>query len=368
MVGCRGTGPAPAKTPGAGPVLAVAPETVAVGGTSRPVGGSERPERPLHRYEFERAEMGVPFRVVLYAWNPALAKVAAREALDRVRELNAVFSDYEFDSELSRLNQSAGTGRWVEVSETLWEVLCWSQELAARTEGAFDITVGPAVTLWRRARRIHAMPPPEVLRLAREAVGYQKLRLDPARRRAMLPRPRMKLDLGGVAKGVALDEAMKVLKRRGIRHALISGGGDLLVSEAPPGREAWRIELPPVEEADGPPGRYVRLRHSALATSGDLYQHVVIDGVRYSHIVDPRTCIGLTDQSLVTVIAPTGREADALATAISVLGPEKGLRLAAEREGVEVQILRRPEGRLEWHRSVGFTDWLAPMEEAAVGR
>lgn len=320
--------------------------------------GTSAPERPLHRYEFERPEMGVPFRVVLYAWNPALAKVAATEALDRVRELNGILSDYELDSELSHLRETAGTGQWAPVSDTLWRVLAHSQSLAARTDGAFDVTVGPAVNHWRRARRRHELPAPEALAAARAALGFRKLGLDSASRSVRLEAAGMKLDLGGVAKGFALDEAMQVLKARGIRHALLTGGGDMLMSEPPPGETGWRIELAPLDAPDAPPTRFLRLKNCALATSGDLFQHVEIHGVRYSHIVDPRTGLGLTDHSLVTVIAPTGIQADSLATAVSVLGPEKGLRLIAEESGAEAQVARRPAQRTEVRRSKGFEAWL----------
>ena len=116
-------------------------------------GMAERPERPLHRYEFFRPEMGVPFRIVLYAWNPALAKVSAGEAFERVAALNAVLSDYEYESELSRLSRTSGQGHWVGVSDELWRVLTFAQDLARETDGAFDITAGPVISLWRRARR-----------------------------------------------------------------------------------------------------------------------------------------------------------------------------------------------------------------------
>ncbi|MCP5521979.1 MAG: FAD:protein FMN transferase [Verrucomicrobiales bacterium] len=311
--------------------------------------------------------MGVPFRVVLYAWNPALAKVAATGALDRVRELNGVLSDYELESELSRLRDTAGTGQWVPVSDTLWKVLAWSQSLAARTDGAFDVTVGPAVTLWRRARRRQEFPPADILAAAREAMGYRNLQLDPKRQSVRLEVPHMKLDLGGVAKGFALDEAMQVLKRRGIRHALLTGGGDMLMSEPPPGETGWRIELAPLDAPDAPPTEFLRLKNCALATSGDLFQHVEIDGVRYSHIVDPRTGVGLTDHSLVVVIAPTGLQADSLATTVSVLGPKAGLRLIAREPGVEAQVARRPGERTEVSRSKGFGAWLE-TPDAVMGR
>jgi thiamine biosynthesis lipoprotein len=131
----------------------------------------------------------------------------------------------------------------------------------------------------------------------------------------------MKLDLGGIAKGYAADEALKILKNHGITRALVAAAGDIVVSAPPPEKSGWQIEI------DSPP-KIIPLANSAVSTSGDLFQHVELDGIRYSHIVDPRTGIGLTNQITVTVIAANSTTADALATAVSVLGAEKGRALA----------------------------------------
>src|SRR5437016_7258555 len=116
---------------------------------------------------------------------------------------------------------------------------------------------------------------------------------------------------------------MKVLRSHNVRSALVSGGGDLLVSEPPRGKAGWRIELPALDASNAPPAQFVELRNAALSTSGDLYQRLEIDGKRYSHIVDPHTGIGLTDHSLVTVIAPDGITADSLTKVGSILPPEE---------------------------------------------
>jgi thiamine biosynthesis lipoprotein len=164
----------------------------------------------------------------------------------------------------------------------------------------------------------------------------------------------MRLDLGGIAKGYAVDEALAVLGRMGIRSALVSGGGDLAVSAAPPGQGGWRIEVPSPDTTNGAPTTFVLLKHGALATSGDLFQHLEIDGVRYSHIVDPRTGMGLTDRSQVTVIARDCLTADSLATAVSVLGPPAGLNLIEQTPGAAARILRQPGERLEVVQSRRF--------------
>jgi thiamine biosynthesis lipoprotein len=175
------------------------------------------------------------------------------------------------------------------------------------------------VSLWRKARREERLPDAARLAEAREAVGYKKLELKEKTARLLVPD--MKLDLGGIAKGYAVDEAMKVLKDHGIRHALVAAAGDIAVSQPPPGKPGWQIEI-------ASPSKLVSLSNAAVSTSGDIFQHLEVDGVRYSHIVDPRTGIGITNHLLVSVVARNSTKADALATTISVLGREKGSELA----------------------------------------
>jgi FAD:protein FMN transferase len=309
----------------------------------------------LARHEFGRPEMGMPFRMVLYAENASIAEEAALAAFTRIRELNDIFTDYDAESELSRLSRTSGQGKAVPVSEDLWRVLSRAQTLSAQTDGAFDITVGPYVNLWRRARRDRAMPPAERLDRARASVGYQHMRLNRRNRTVELLAPDMRLDLGGIAKGYAIDEAIRILREHGIGSALVVGGGDMAMSNPPPGRPGWRVEVAPLDVPDAPPARHVLLANRALATSGDVFQHLEIDGVRYSHIVDPRTGIGLTDQSLVTVIARDAFTADSMATAVSVLGPERGLALLTSTRNVEGHIVRRAEETVEVFQTPGFS-------------
>ncbi len=309
---------------------------------------------PLRRFEFSQPQMGLPFRIVLYSVDEASGKAAAGAAFARISQLNGILSDYDADSELSRLSRAAGEERAVKLSDDLWNVLACAQALAQRTGGAFDVTVGPIVIQWRKARRENKLPPPTRLAEARAAVGWEKLRLDPRARTAKLLAPGMRLDLGAIAKGYAVDEAQKVLRARGITRALVAGGGDMAVSDPPPGQSGWRIEVAPLDVTHAPPARFVLLRRRALATSGDVFQHVEIDGVRYSHIVDPRTGLGLTDHSLVTVIARDCMAADSLATAVSVLGPGEGIALVEQTPGAAVHLVRRPGADIELRESRRF--------------
>ena len=321
-----------------------------------------RPTAKLERFEFSRVEMGMAFQIVLYAADTNQAARAATAAFDRVRALNTVFSDYEDASELTLLSRSSGEDQTVPLSPELWDVLKRAQALAERTQGAFDVTVGPYVVLWRRARRQGELPRPDLMELAHGRVGYTKLQLDPVYRTARLAVPRMRLDLGGIAKGYAMDEALRVLDRHGMNRALISGGGDLVAGDPPPGRKAWRIALTALEHPDATPSEHLLVTRRAVATSGDLFQYLEIEGRRYSHIVDPRTGLGLTERRLVTVLAPDSTTADSLATTLSVLGPLPGLDLIAGFPGVHARIQQLDDGAIRTYDSPRFRRWLAPVE------
>lgn len=284
--------------------------------------------------------MGTEFRLILYARDAQRAGRAAAAAFARIAQLDQIMSDYRETSELSALCRRAGSG-WVPVSSDLFRVLVVAQEIAQRTNGAFDVTVGPVVRLWRHARRTGEFPDAERLAKARALVGYAKLQLDARRRAVRLILPGMQLDLGGIAKGYAADEAMKELRRFGIERALVVAGGDIVAGAPPPKAAGWKIEVLPFKPSSGAEIRQLLLSRRAVSTSGDAEQFVEINGVRYSHIVDPRTGIGLISPSSVTVIAPTGTLSDALATAASVLGPQQGSELIDSVAGAAALFLWR---------------------------
>ena len=309
----------------------------------------------LQRFEFTEVHMGMSFKLLFYATDQPAANRASAAAFTRIAELNRILSDYVPQSELSRFSAGSPHSVPVRLSEPLWLVLSRSQELARRSDGAFDVTVGPYVRLWRRARREKQMPTDQRLAEARSAVGHRLLELDAAKKSARLLQPSMRLDLGGIAAGYAVDEALAALKRHGIKSALVDASGDVAVSDPPPGKPGWRIGVAPLT-ADGPASRYLSLANSAVTTAGDAYQFVVLDGKRYSHIVDPRTGLGMTDQSTVVVVAPDCLTADGLDTAVSAMQPAAGLKLVDETPGAAAIILRTNNGMLQTFESSRFKD------------
>lgn len=284
--------------------------------------------------------MGTTFRIVLYAADAATAKKAADAAFARVAEIDNCMSDYKQTSELMLLCKAFATevGEPRKVSDDLFFVLSKAEELSKRSDGAFDVTVGPVVQLWRHARRTQELPDPKEFAAARAKVGYQKVKLDAAKKTVQLTTPGMQLDLGGIAKGFAADEALKLLNTKfGIKSALVGAYGDIACSDPPPGKEFWTVDIAPIAKSQKP--RTLHLANAAVSTSGDLEQFVVIGGVRYSHVLDPKTGLGLTGRRSVTVIAPNGTTADSMTKAVSVLPPEQALKLVEGVPGAAAYIV-----------------------------
>jgi thiamine biosynthesis lipoprotein len=295
----------------------------------------------LQRFEFDQQKMGAGFRIVLYAPSQAAADRAAQAAYARVDELNAILSDYEPDSEINRLSRRTLDGPMAEpvaVSPELFHVLEQSVEVARRTGGAFDVTIGPFARLWRRSRDLAALPTTQRIDEARASVGFQFIKLDPHHRTVQLLAPRMRLDVAGIAIGYIVDETLLTLRHAGVDRALIDAAGDLGMSAPPPGKKGWRIAIQSLMAPNELTGEYVELRDASISTSGDTYRFVEIGGKRYSHIVNPKTGLGLTDRIGVTVIAKDGITSDWLDTAVAVLGREAGSRLVESIPGAAARI------------------------------
>lgn len=275
------------------------------------------------RFEYTERLMGTDFSIVLYSADQKRADQAAKAAFERIRKIERVFSDYADNSEVTRLSKSSGSDTQMPVSDELWPVLLFCQDLSRRSEGAFDITVGPYVLLWRQARHSKTYPKAERLKQAAEFVGYQKLEIGRSLNSVKLTAPRMRLDFGAVAKGYAADQALLVLRAHRITMAMVDAGGDIVLGDPPPGRNGWRIFI-----ESSPDEKGLILSNVGIATSGDRYQVLELDGKRYSHIIDPRTGQPVTTPIQVTVIAPNGQLADSLASTVSVMGVEAGRALA----------------------------------------
>jgi thiamine biosynthesis lipoprotein len=307
-----------------------------------------------HRHEFSRLMMGVQARIVLFHEDVSVGEEAANAAFDRIAGLDAILSDYRVDSEVNRLCEvfKDGSGEAIPVSDDLFEVLARSVEFSrARGGGAFDVTVGPAVALWREARRSRAIPSRAAIDRAMESVGWEKIELDEINHTVRLTAPGMRLDFGGIGKGYACDEALKVLRAFGCPRAMIEMGGDIALGDPPPGQDGWLIyqgysrlngrafdsegeldyRIPEVMRETMAMTHLhgvLRLSNCGVGTSGDRFQFVEIDDTRYSHVIDSRTGWAVSDSNAVTVIGVDATTADALATIAGVLGVEEGEAIA----------------------------------------
>jgi len=280
-------------------------------------------------HEYRQLHLGMEVRLVLHAPSPR-ADSAARAAFARIAALENLLSDWRPNSEVRQLSTHPDSA--VAVSEALFEVTARALAMSRASDGAFDPTVGPLVALWRGARASGRAPSDSAVRAARTSVGWQRVRLDSTSRSITLPRG-TQLDLGGIAKGWILGEAAATLRGLGVSVFLVEAGGDLFLGDAPPARHGWTITV------STPRGdSTLTLRNVAVSTSGPSVQFVEIDGVRYSHVMDPRSGWPLMTPFEVTVLHGDPATADALATTITVLGAEAGARIAAAHGA---QLIRR---------------------------
>jgi FAD:protein FMN transferase len=278
-------------------------------------------------FSFSKPEMGSLFQIKLHADNKDAAQRAADAAFARIEAINQIASDYLPESELNRLNK-APANQPVPISADLFALIEKSIATAQLTDGAFDITCTYAVQNWRRAKRQKKLPTAEQTAHAVAMTDWRALVLDAAKRTVTKTKPGLLLDFGGIGKGYAANEALIVLQQHGITRAIVAASGDLAIGDPPPGKPGWDVALRTFEK----PEESDRLIHLALhncgvSTSGDLHQFLEIDGKRWSHIIDPRTGLGLTRRIACTVIAPTAFDSDALDTPMCILGLEKGLKL-----------------------------------------
>ncbi|MAT12448.1 MAG: hypothetical protein CMM02_15750 [Rhodopirellula sp.] len=307
----------------------------------------------IERLYSETAElMGVEFSISLYAPSETIAREAIHQAFSRITEIESCLSNYQADSEISLLCQAEGP---VKVSDDLWFVLRESMFYWQISGGAFDVTVGRITRLWRRARRQKEFPSRSRIKEEMKFVGGDLLRFDVEKQTVEILKPGLLIDLGAIGKGYAADQALRVLRDLDLGAAVINASGDVLFGEAPPGKQGWPAAIASFPSGEEP--TFLEpLANLALATSGDAYQHLEYQGKRYSHLVDPRTGIPIKGRSSVSVLAVSGLRSDALASAVSVLGPRKGVALIEELAKTEVYIgFQRGLGKpIETNSTAGF--------------
>ncbi len=287
--------------------------------------GCQTSPLPPPAKEIRRAQPLLGTFVVISAigTNSAAVHRAIDLAFDAVREVDALMSLHRADSELVRLNASASDGP-VAVSEELFRVIRFAQEVSRQTDGCFDVTIRPVADLWGFIWKQHRLPTDAELEMALANVGYQHVELDPVRRTVRFNRPGVSIDLGGIAKGYAVDSAIMTLRKHGVADAMVRAGGDLRAIGSQPGQAGWEVQLE--DPAHRGKRVAVRLRDESISTAGNYENFFVVDGRRYSHILQPRTGLPVEGLAACSVRASTCMESDAWSTALFVLGPEQSVK------------------------------------------
>ncbi|MCY2974854.1 MAG: FAD:protein FMN transferase [Planctomycetota bacterium] len=302
-------------------------------------------------YETTFPAMGSTMSIIAYAPNESQATKAFEEAQQEVERLNSIMTDYESDSELNLFVKSSPTP--TPLSKDLWNVLVASQSWYQRTDGAFDASIGALTRMWRAARRAKSEPSSDQIARAVSLCGWQHISLDNKTHAGTIDKQEVKIDLGGIAAGYIIDATFDIMIKHGLSKCLINAGGDIRCGDSPPGRIGWRIEIAPL--ADMPksetsagnennqklPLRRIHLSNASIVTSGDLWQFYEFNGIRRSHILDPKTGIGVPGPTVVAVIASKCIDADAAATAISVMGIKEGMLFASLQSDIQAMMVTR---------------------------
>ena len=317
----------------------------------------------VQRVSLTLEKMSTEVTIVVYDSSPERARGAIMAAFSRIDEVVALADRHRPDSEISRVMASREP---VPVSREIWELLHTAKAMGERTEGAFDVTVGPLLRLWKQRAKAKLLPGEPELREALELVGSDGIVLGDGT--ARLAKPGMMIDLGGVAKGYAVDAAVDALRKHGIRSALVNAGGDMAMIGPRPGAAGWRIGVQDPREPRSPSALVCTLLvpGCAVATSGNYQRYVEIEGKRLSHIVDPRTGWPCSQVPSVTIVAKSNAmTADMWATAASVMPTEQTLRLIEQDADLEALLITiEAHGELGFAMSKGFAalvhEWRVP--------
>lgn len=299
--------------------------------------------------------MGTLGTLALVTADSAASSPVATRALEVFLEVDARLSNWDPQSELSRANAAFDTSE-VALSVEAAEVVASALRIAQESSGAFDPTVEPLVRLWGFLDGTPRVPNAEDVTRTLARTGHDHVQIAPDGRTVATGRPGLRLDLGGIAKGYAVDRAIEVLAAAGIEHALVDLSGNMRALGHPPGRASWTLGVRDPEPSDDGTLHWfasLRLEQDAVATSGNYEQFIDRDGRRYGHVLDPRTGWPVEGLDAVTVLAPTAMLADGWATALLVLGPERARALATARGDLAVILVQSAESgrRVVWVES-----------------
>ncbi len=296
---------------------------------------------PSDLFKYHQVAMGTVIEITLIGDDEETANKAALQAFQEIKRIEALMSPWIESSEVTRINRSAGK-EGVKVSPETMEVIKKAQDISELSEGGFDITVGPLTELWRKARENKVPPSKEDVKRKLDLVNFKNIEVD-KEGKVFLKKKGMAIDLGGIAKGYAVDRAFDVLRSLGHKNLIVNAGGDLRVGGTK-NNQPWSIGIQNPREPQKILTR-ISVADMAVATSGDYEKFFIYQDKRYHHIFNPRDGFPTEGCQSVTIVTKDCITADALATAIFVLGPEKGYALCRKLDGVECLIVDR-EGKI----------------------
>lgn len=316
-------------------------------------------ERPAEHFKLTGFTMGTSYHVTVVDADQKTPPELIQTEIDAVLEqVNQQMSTYIPESEVSMLNRVPNSLPF-EVDPALFNLLMQAMELSWLTNGAFDVTVGPLVNLWGFGPEATAnsVPGQAEIDAVMNRIGYQQLVLNIADTTVQKLRP-VNVDLSAIAKGYGVDKVAELLRSRGYSHFMVEIGGELYLSGNNPARKPWRIAIEQPGKTPGQVHRAINVSDVAVATSGDYRNYFEVAGQRYSHTIDPRTGYPVTRGLVsVTVIGSSSAYADALATAITVMGVEQGLQLADEQD-IAIYLISQTAQGFVTHYSNAFNAYL----------
>ena len=307
------------------------------------------------KFSYSEMKMGSAFNLIIVSADSNKANHLARKSYELVDSLNHIFSNYDSSSELSKINASAGLLPY-KMSRAMLDLVQKSQYAYIQSKGAYDISIGPLSSLWRKARKAKLFPEASTVLATKKLVGLNQVKINKRLGTIFLPNANMQLDFGGIAKGYIAQWVINFLKANGIQQALVDAGGDIVMSGAPLNQQGWLIGVNLPETTDQLLNKKLQLSNCSVATSGDVYQFIEYKGVKYSHIINPLTGYGVTNLRNVTIVAKTGATADWLATACSILPIKEAKQLAISHQAA-LLITTLKNGKLVFEATPSFKNY-----------
>jgi FAD:protein FMN transferase len=306
----------------------------------------------LKRFQFSENKMGSSFYLIFYHTDSAEAVSLAKECFLIVDSLNDIFSDYNSESEVSKLALQTNQTD-IKVSDELFAMIVRSKDAWERSGKTFDVTIGALSQLWRKANKETRFPSESEIKAAKDLTGFNNVTINEGSRTISFKKPGIRFDFGGIVPGYSAQKVIDFLKSKNINIALADASGDIVMSNAPPGKDGWTIGVNLPESENEIWDKKLELKNFAVSTSGDVYRYTIHNGIKYSHIIDPKTGYGVTSQRNVTVMTKYGADADWLATACSILPIKKALALA-KKEHAAILIATLDGEKIVTYKSKSF--------------